>query len=70
MSDFMIGFYCALTILGLVVFAIIYANEGRRMSGIEGFLSLIAILCWPLLALGISIAVFIQRIRKRKCKCL
>lgn len=66
MTDFMLGVYCSLTILGLLVFSVIRCHEGRRMSGMEGVLSLTAILCWPLLGLAVALAIGVQKLRRRK----
>lgn len=67
MTAFWLGFYTALVCLMLVTFAIIHVHEGRRMSWVERAVSLVTIFCWPLLALGIAMAVLIQRLRKRVC---
>lgn len=65
MTDFMLGVYSSLTILGLLVFSVIRCHEGRHMSKLEGILSLTAIMCWPLLALAVALAIAVQRIRRR-----
>lgn len=68
MTGFGLGFYTALVSLMLVTFAVIHLHEGRKMSWVERAVSLVAIFCWPLLALGISLAVLIQRLRKRSSR--
>lgn len=70
MTSFWLGFYTALTAIMLVAFAVISVHEGRRVTWIERMLSLVGVICWPLLALGIALAVFIQRVRKRCASCL
>lgn len=67
MTPFWLGFYTALVATMLVAFAVIHVHEGRRMSWVERLVSLVAIFCWPLLALGIALAVLIQRLRRRVC---
>lgn len=59
MTDFALGFYCAITILMIVVFSIMHARSGGRISTTESILTATAVLCWPILGLAVAIATFI-----------
>ena len=65
MSDFTLGFYCAITILMIIVFSVMHARSGGRISATESILTATAVLCWPILALAVAIATFVAWVKKR-----
>lgn len=65
MSDFALGFYCAITILMVVVVSVMHARNGGRISTTESILTVTAVLCWPILALAVAIATFVAWVKKR-----
>lgn len=65
MSDFALGFYCAITILMIVVFSIMHARSPGKISVTESILTATAVLCWPILALAVAIATFVAWVKKK-----
>ncbi len=60
MTDFALGIYTALTVLMALVLAVIRARIKPRPSRLEVVITVAALICWPLMALAVAIATFIQ----------
>ena len=60
MTDFALGAYSALTVLMALVLAVLRARLKPRPSVLEIVITVMALVCWPLLALAVAIATFIQ----------
>lgn len=59
MTDFALGAYSALTILMALVVAVMRAQVKPGPSPLETTLTVIALICWPLMALAVAIAAFV-----------